>query len=140
MSHSGRYLLCSIACWGILAEVFGATSLAANAGDAEAYLDQIECRIIKTWKLPPKSNRLKETLRYKLARDGSVSSARVEKFSGNQSFDNSALEAVRRASPFPPPPKSFPVGDIRMILDPTLPAPAEKQPKSPTSPQRQQRK
>jgi hypothetical protein len=30
---------------------------------------------------------------------------------------------LRRASPFPPPPKSFPTGDLRMMLDPTLPLP-----------------
>ena len=73
-----------------------------------------------TWKLPPKSDGLKVTLRYTLARNGSVSFVRVEKTSGNPSFDDSAVQAVRRASPFLPPPKSFPVGDLRMVLDPTL--------------------
>jgi TonB family protein len=72
------------------------------------------------WKLPPKSDGLKVVLRYNLARNGSVSFVRVEKSSGNQSFDGSAILAVKRASPFPPPPKSFPVGDLRMVLEPTL--------------------
>ena len=76
------------------------------------------------WKLPPKSDGLKVTLRYTLVANGSVSSIRVEKSSGNQSFDDSAVQAVRRASPFPPPPKSFPVGDLRMVIDPTLPLPS----------------
>ena len=83
------------------------------------------------WKLPPKSDGLKVTLRYNIARTGSVSFMRVEKTSGNQSFDDSAVQAVRRASPFPPPPKSFPTGDIRMVLDPTRPTPSKSVPKKP---------
>lgn len=75
------------------------------------------------WKLPPKSDGLRVTLRYTLARNGSVSFVRVEKSSGSATFDDSAVQAVRRASPFPPPPKSFPTGDLRMVLDPTLPLP-----------------
>lgn len=66
-----------------------------------------------------KEEGLKVTLRSNLARNGSVSLVRVEKTSGDASFDDSAVQAVRRASPFPPPPKSFPVGDLRMVLDPT---------------------
>ena len=74
------------------------------------------------WKLPPRSKGLQATLRYTLAANGSVSFVRVEKSSGDQSFDDSAVQAVRRASPFPAPPKSFPIGDLRMVLDPTSPA------------------
>jgi len=95
---------------------------------ATSYLAEVEHRVIAVWKLPPKSDGLKVTLRYKLARDGSVSSVRVEKTSGNQSFDNSAIQAVHRASPFPRPPKSFPVGDLRLVLQPTLTTPQKKDP------------
>jgi TonB family protein len=83
----------------------------------------VEKRIMAAWKLPPKSKGPQVTLRYTLAANGSVSFVRVEKSSGNQSFDDSAVQAVRRASPFPAPPKSFPTGDLRMVLDPTLPVP-----------------
>jgi hypothetical protein len=41
-----------------------------------------------------KKNRLKVTLGYNLARNGSVSAVRVEKSSGNQQFDDSAIQAV----------------------------------------------
>jgi TonB family protein len=111
-----------------------------NAADeASVYLDKIERRIVAAWKVPPKSDGLKVTLRYNLARNGSISFVRVEKSSGSQSFDDSAVQAVRRASPFPAPPKTFPIGDLRMVLDPTLPAPTEKVPKPKTLPSRQQR-
>ena len=79
---------------------------------------------MREWKLSPNSNGLKLTLRYVLARNGSLSFVRVEKSLGNPTFDDSAIQAVRRASPFPSPPKSFPIGDLRMVLEPTRPMPA----------------
>ena len=105
-----------------LMSVLSATAIAATTDDeAGAYLGKVEKRIMAAWKLPPKSDGLKVTLRYTLAANGSVSSVRVEKSSGNQTFDDSAVQAVQRASPFPAPPKYFPTGDLRMVLDPTLP-------------------
>jgi TonB family protein len=99
------------------------------------FISAIEKYMMAAWQLLPKSDGLKVTLRYTLAANGSVSSVHVEKCSGNQSFDDSAVQAVRRAGPFPPPPKSFPTGDLRMMLDPTLPAPSREPPTS----KRQQR-
>ena len=64
-------------------------------------------------------------LAYWLARSGAVSFVRVDTTSGNQSFDKSAVQAVRRASPFPPPPKSFPIGDVRMVIYLTGPTPSK---------------
>jgi TonB family protein len=73
------------------------------------------------WRLPTGAEGLKVSLRFNLARNGRVSKVRVEKSSGNAKFDGSAVEAVHRASPFPRPPKSFPVGDLRIVLEPTSP-------------------
>ena len=70
---------------------------------------------MREWKLTPNSNRLKVTLLNILARNGCFSFVKVEKSSGNPTFDDSAVLAVRRASPFLPPPKSFPIGDLRII-------------------------
>jgi len=62
------------------------------------------------WKLPPKANGLKVVIRL-----------RVEKSSGDKQFDASAVQAVRRASPFPPVPEHAKnlIGYLRMVLDPT---------------------
>jgi TolA protein len=98
-------------------------SATGTTDEAEAYLNKVEQKIMAVWKRPPTTDGLKVTLCFNLARNGFVSAVRVEKSSGNQSFDDSAVQAVRRASPFPRPPKSFPVGDLRMVLDPSLPAP-----------------
>jgi TonB family protein len=51
-----------------------------------------------------------------------MSDVRVEKSSGDLQFDASAVQAVHRASPFPPVPdaaQSSLVGDLRIVLDPT---------------------
>jgi len=98
------------------------------ADDASAYLDQVERRIMAAWKLPPNAHGLKVVLRMRLERSGRVSDVRVEKSSGDKQFDASAVQAVRRASPFPPVPESAQsslVGDLRMVLDPTRPVPEQ---------------
>src|SRR5438046_3587862 len=102
----------------ILISTFSASIFAADYDEAEAYLNKIEFRTMAVWKIPPRSNGLKVVLRYHLARNGAVSFVRVEKSSGNARFDDSAVQAIRRASPFPPPPKSFGIGDFRMVLEP----------------------
>jgi len=77
------------------------TAATGTTDEAEVYLNRVEQKIMAVWKRPPKTDGLKVTLRYNLARNGFVSAVRVEKSSGNQSFDDSAVQAVRRASPFP---------------------------------------
>ena len=95
------------------------------------------------WKLPPNAHSLKVkvVIRLRLERSGRVSDLRVEKSSGDKQFDASAVQVVRRASPFPPDPDSARsmVGDVRMVLDPTRPLPAENEPKRKSSPQQEQR-
>ena len=121
MSFRQRSWICPVLIVAIAAPL--AVFQNADATDeAEAYLNKVEQKIMAVWKRPPKTDGLKVTLRYNLARNGFVSAVRIEKSSGNQSFDDSAVQAVRRASPFPRPPKSFPIGELRMVLDPSLPA------------------
>ena len=106
-------------------------SLAGAADDASAYLDRVERHIMAVWKLPPNANELKVVIRLRVERSGHVSDVRVEKSSGDKQFDASAVQAVRRASPFPPIPEwaqSSVLGDLRMVLDPTRPVPTENEP------------
>jgi len=117
-------------------------SLAGTADHASAYIDQVKRRIMAVWKLPPNANGLKVVIRLRLERSGRVSDVRVENSSDENQFDASAVQAVRRASPFslvPDSAKSSLVGDLRMVLDPTRPLPAENEPKLKASSQQQQR-
>ena len=105
----------------------GVVYLASANDGASVYLDQVERNIMAAWKLPPNATGLKVGIRLRLERSGRVSDVRVEKSSGNKQFDASAVQAVRRASPFPPLPDSAKslLGDLRMMLDPTRPVPEQ---------------
>jgi colicin import membrane protein len=46
-------------------------------------------------------------VRFEIAADGSVSAVRLEQSSGNAGYDTSALRAVERANPLPPPPARY---------------------------------
>ncbi|HLE63535.1 MAG TPA: energy transducer TonB [Pyrinomonadaceae bacterium] len=67
--------------------------------------------------MTPLTNGLKVVIRLCLERPGRVSDVRVEKSSGDNQFDASAVQAVRRASPVPPVPDT--------VLDPTRPVPEQ---------------
>jgi len=114
--------LCALVTCGLLI-TFDAKILAVDAGEAGAYLDQVESRIMAVWKLPENLDGKKVIVRMRLERSGRVSNVRLEKSSGDKKFDASAVEAVRRAIPFPPVPESAKVivGDLHMVLDPTVP-------------------
>jgi len=104
------------------------SSLTPFSDHASAYLDQVQRRIMAAWKLPPNTHGLKIVICLRLERSGRVSDVRVEKSSGDKQFDASAVQAVRRARPFPVVPdsaKSSLVGDLRLVLDPTRSMPKQ---------------
>ena len=75
--------------------------LAAAPDDFRAYLDQVRKRVESNWKYPANSDDLQATVRFNLDRAGRVSELKVTKSSGRKTFDESILEAVRAATPFP---------------------------------------
>jgi periplasmic protein TonB len=98
----------------------GVLTFASGSDKASAYLDRVEQKIMAGWKLPPQSNGLKVVLRMQLEKSGKISQVRVEKSSGNKTFDESAVAAVRKANPFPNVPEiaKMLLGDLRMVLEP----------------------
>ena len=102
---------------------------AAADDDANAYVHQMEKRIMAAWHLPKRSAGLTVALRMNLERSGRISAVRVEQSSGNERFDESAVEAVRRVAEFPPVPHALNhlIRDLVIVLDPT---PAEQTPKA----------
>lgn len=82
----------------------------AKQGDAEVnaqmltYYALIWSRIKGLWSLPhgilPREN-IEVVIHVQILRDGTVVDAGFEKRSGNRHFDESALRAVKKASPFP---------------------------------------
>jgi TonB family protein len=88
----------------------GATGPAGPAGKGEtntrlqSYYASIWSRIRGQWALPQSilNKNLEAIIDVKIARSGALLSAQYEKKSGNSYFDESAMRAVRKASPFAP--------------------------------------
>jgi colicin import membrane protein len=84
-----------------------ASSSASNAvssSQMNAYYALIWSRIKSQWALPRgimQSDNLEAIIDVKILRDGTVSRLEIEKSSGNRYFDQSAVKAVKKASPFP---------------------------------------
>lgn len=74
-----------------------------------AYYGIIRDRVQQNWIYPPgtKDSRASVIISLKIARNGKILDASVEKSSGNTVFDESLLSAVWKASPFPPLPAEF---------------------------------
>jgi TonB family protein len=75
--------------------------LAAVPDDFREYLDQIRKRVESNWKYPANADELQATVKFNLDRAGRVSELKVTKTSGRKNFDESVLDAVRTATPFP---------------------------------------
>ena len=78
----------------------------ADAGQkVDPYYAEIWSKIRKQWSLPqgilPKGN-VETIVNAKILRNGAVMDVGFEKRSGNRYFDDSAVRAVRKASPLPP--------------------------------------
>jgi len=82
-----------------------------SAGDADmnakinAYYAMIWSRIKRGWALPQgilPGDVLETVIDVTILRNGAVTEVNFEKRSGNRFFDESALKAIRKASPFPP--------------------------------------
>ena len=84
------------------------------------YLQDLVKRIEQQWQKPPLPGGTrfsKATVFFSILRDGTVEDYKVEVGSGVLSFDRSALDAVIKASPFPPLPPKFQGSRLGVHLD-----------------------
>ena len=74
---------------------------------SDIYFHQLQQHVRRFWVIPEGFNPegLKTVIRVKIDPEGRVLWAQIEESSGNRIFDNSALQALRRAEPYPPPPE-----------------------------------
>lgn len=78
--------------------------VSASTGSVRDYGARVRAKIARS--LPPSPGRRESVmLRIDLSASGRLASVRVAKSSGNRSLDQASLAAVRRASPFPRPPR-----------------------------------
>lgn len=80
---------------------------AADPGLAQ-YQSTVRSKIVRTWVRantgPDDGQAIRTRVQVRINASGQVIGKNVVKSSGNESFDLSALRAIERASPFPPPP------------------------------------
>lgn len=80
-----------------------------GGGTQEAYYGMLWSRIRGQWALPPgivAGDTLEAVIGVSILRTGAVTAIHFEKRSGNRFFDDSAIKAIEKATPFPP----FPEG------------------------------
>jgi colicin import membrane protein len=84
--------------------------------EPDSYYALITRRIWSEWIYPETgSEGLEVIITVKLDREGKIISHEIEKSSGNSLFDRSALKAISKASPLPPPPTEMEIG-VRFYL------------------------
>jgi TonB family protein len=75
------------------------------------YNDAVASKIYRCWHTPSKitveTEECTVVVRFKIARDGSVSILGIDRKSGSEVLDRSALQAIRDAQPLPPLPQDY---------------------------------
>ncbi len=108
-------------------EGFGAARIGGQGGGGGtlapyakvAYQNQLQEHVKSGWRWMSRASRLRTLVRVKINPTGEINDVRVEQSSGNSSFDDSVVRAVRKASPVPPPPTEFynDFADVRFWFD-----------------------
>lgn len=88
------------------------TSSNSGKGDIfDEYYTKIRNHIWQHWIYPDTGQKDLETIiSIIIMRDGTISIQKIEKSSGNPLFDKSAIKALTKANPLPPPPYEMEVG------------------------------
>jgi TonB family protein len=77
----------------------------------DEYYTKIRREIWQQWAFPDTGQKdLEAIISIKIMKDGTISIQRIEKSSGNPFFDKSAIKAISKASPLPPPPYEMEIG------------------------------
>lgn len=77
----------------------------SQAAESDSYAALVSDKIKREWIYPSAldSSDLETIISFRVDREGKVFSQKIEKSSGNTFFDRSAIKAVLKASPLPPP-------------------------------------
>lgn len=103
---------------GILGNASKAQGLpgAQRTNGSDSYYALITRRIWSEWIYPESGiEGLEAIIAIKIDREGKIISQEIEKSSGNSLFDRSAIKAISKSSPLPPPPVEMEIG-VRFYL------------------------
>lgn len=85
--------------------------------DYPDYLIELSDTIKRNWRPPSLRVALKTRVFFRVSRDGKITRTYVEIKTGNMAFDQAAMNAVIRSTPFSPLPEDFPGKDIGIHMD-----------------------
>ena len=83
-------------------------SAGGQNAEFQPYLDEMHKQISGKWQPPAVNKDAELVLKFTILRNGHVKDIAVVKSSGDKAVDDSAVTALRRSSPLPPLPLSFP--------------------------------
>lgn len=94
----------------------------SGAKDAEfqPYLEEMHNQISGKWQPPAVNKDAEVIIKFTILRNGHVINPEVAKSSGDKDVDESALKALRRSSPLPPLPMSFPQDQVTVNFNFTV--------------------
>jgi periplasmic protein TonB len=96
----------------------GKGAVGSTAGPGDDYLERLYRHLLRYKKYPPEAISAKQqgsaVVGFVIARDGTISEARIEKSSGSPILDQATLTMVQRASPAPALPDSFKASEARV--------------------------
>ncbi len=91
-----------------MAQGSGAAASAEGDFPFQWYLTAVQRKVYEQWTQPLNSAQgQKAVVVFEIARNGEVGRARVEKTSGDPTYDLAALRAVTNANPLPPLPEQY---------------------------------
>lgn len=88
----------------------------------QPYLQEMHNQISSKWQPPAVNANSEVVLRFTIMKNGHVKNEQVAQSSGNKELDESALMALRKASPLPPLPLSFPRDEVTVNFNFTVKA------------------
>lgn len=71
------------------------------------YTQELQRRVQESWIVAEKQPGLVASVSFKIRPDGDVQELELTQSSGDNVFDQSVVRAIRKATPFPPPPQSY---------------------------------
>ena len=71
------------------------------------YTQQLQRQVQASWIVTEKRPGLAASVSFKIQPDGDIQEVELTQSSGDSVFDQSVMRAIRKAAPFPPPPRSY---------------------------------
>ena len=94
----------------------------SGSPEFQPYLEEMHKQISGKWNPPAVNKDSEVVLKFTILKNGHVINEEVSQSSGNKEVDESALTALRRSSPLPPLPMSFPRSEVTVNFNFTVKA------------------